>query len=216
MIERNDPKFREQIEKGLPLERLERRLRPESGSDDWDAERSQHDGFGDYSHKGFLGADESLLDVVYDDWAVVERFGTTHQKIAEALGEAIKAKKMPNPEYAIQQDISTLGLQRCPWECDGRYERGNGIILIYNVQRNSQQDLMAVTMSVMMGNRLDEMEEEMAGFSKDAGDLSDRVVVVTELHPHLIGEHHFFEGKQSPYRADPRVLVHSLNLARHP
>ena len=227
MIQRNDPKFRELIEKGIPLDRLEKRLRPELGLDDWDAERSQHDGFGDYSHEGFLGTDEILLDVVHGDWQVVERYGTTHQEIAEALAKAIKNQRMPNPKYSIDHQAATLGLQNCPWECDGRYERGNGMILIYHKEKTSQQDLMAVTMSVMMGNRRDKMEEEMAGrndrmasflksIPKDTRGLTDRVAVVTELHPHLIGEHYFFEGKQSPYRAEPGVLIPALNLARHP
>jgi hypothetical protein len=227
MMQRNDLKFRELIEKGIPLDRLEKRLRPELGLEDWDVERSQHDGFGDYSHEGFLGVDEDLLDVVHDDWKVVERYGTTHQEIAKALAKAIKTKKMPNPEYAIQHDLMTAGLQECPWECQGDYQRGNGLILIYNAQKTSQQDLMAVTMSAMMGDRRGKMEEEMAGrneamvsffqsIPKDTGGLTDRIAVVTELHPHLIGEHYFFEGKQSPYRAEPEVLIPALNLARHP
>ncbi|MFH1326706.1 MAG: hypothetical protein ABIH59_01100 [archaeon] len=224
MLSKSDSKFRELIERGIPLERLEMRLRPKLGLEDWDAERSQHDEFGDYSHEGFLGIDESLLDVIHGDWEVVERYGTTHQEIAEVLAKAIKTQEMPNPEYTIQYDLMTAGLQGCPWECKGNYQRGNGLIIIYNVQKTSQQDLMAVTMSAMIGDRRDKMELEMvdrneamasffSGIPKDTRGLTDRVAVVTELHPHLIGEHYFFEGKYSPYRADPRVLIPALNLS---
>jgi len=62
----------------------------------------------------------------------------------------------------------------------------------------------------------DILASSLKNIPKNTGDLTQRVVVVTELHPHLIGEHYFFEGKQSPYRADPRVLIPALNLVRYP
>lgn len=226
MLERNNPKFRELIEKGIPIERLERRLRPELRLGNKNAEISQHDGFGDYSDQGFLGVYENLLDVVHEDWMVVEGYGTTHKEIAESLTKAINTQKMPNSKYAIQHRIASGGLQTCPWECDGKYQRGNGIILIYNVQKTSREDLLAASLAGMLNDRLSKkMKEELAGENemlarilrnipenKDA--FADRVAVVTELHPHLIGEHYFFEGKQSRYRANPEVLMHALDLAR--
>ena len=133
---------------------------------------------------------------------------------------------MPNPEYAIQHDLGSGGGQRCPWGCKGDYQKGNGLLLIYNIQKTSQQDLITVTMSAMMVDGISEIIEEIAdrdavmadffrSIPKDTSDLTDRIAVVTELHPHLIGEHYFFEGKLSPYRANPEILIPALNLVQH-
>lgn len=43
-------------------------------------------------------------------------------------------------------------------------------------------------------------------------DLSQKAAIISELRPHLIGEHLFFGGKKSPYRADPNLLIKALNL----
>jgi len=52
----------------------------------------------------------------------------------------------------------------------------------------------------------------MEPLSKDITDITDKLNIVTELHPHLIQGHYFFEGRKSPYRADPALLIHALNL----
>lgn len=36
------------------------------------------------------------------------------------------------------------------------------------------------------------------------------VIVFSDLHPHLIRAHHFFEGHETPYRVDPRLLARML------
>jgi len=228
MLDINDPKFRELIGNGIPIERLEKRLRPKLGLDDWEEEAKEHDEFGDYSREGFLGNNERLLEVVKADWETVERYGTTHQEIAEALAKAIKRRKVPNRQYTFEHKVASGGLQGCPWGCKEEYKRGNGIILIYNTEKTSQTDIMALMYTLMLGEEKGRRMEEEIGdrnpaivsllksVSKNQGDMSDRIAALSEIHPHLIGEHYFFEGRQSPYRADPQVLIPALNLARHP
>lgn len=173
MLDRNDPQFIKLITRSIPLERLEHRLSP-GGSQ---AESSGvEDSFWDYSEQGFLGVDESLLDIVHADWSVVEKYGTTHREIAELLTTAIKKYEVPNSEYTIKFIASSDGLQSCPWECKSQYS-GNIIMVNHNLHQKS-------------------------------------LIVVTELHPHLISEHYFFEGRKTIYRADPEILIPALNLIR--
>jgi hypothetical protein len=229
MFKLNDQKFRKLIEHGIQLRELELRLQPELGLKGYEKEVSAHGGFGDYSREGFLGRNESLLEIVHADWGVVEKYGTTHQEIAKALADAIRKTRVPNKDYKIEHQVAMGGLQECPWECNGMYAKGNGMILIYHAKKTSQQDLMAIAYAVMMGGKAEKIQEGLghgkagkmlskflASIPQDIGDLTDRVAVVTELHPHLIGEHYFFEGRESPYRADPRVLIEALDLAKAP
>ena len=174
MVDRNNPEFIELITKSIPLERLERRLSPSGVRAD--NSKAETDSFYDYSQNGFLGVEESLLDVIHSDWQVVEKYGTTHHEIAELLATAIKSNTLPNPEYTLKFIASTDGVQRCPWEC--KKGGSSDIITIYH---NLQKDNPAV---------------------------------VTELHPHLIREHYFFEGRKTMYRADPDILIPALGLVR--
>lgn len=218
MFKIDNQHFRELIEKGVSLADLEKKLRPDSFSDE-----------------GFLGKEESLLEAVYDDWRIVDGYGTNHKEIAESLAKAISDTKMPNPGYTIKNLFVTGGLQPCPWPCKRGYKQGNGAFVIYNPEVTSEKDLMRVVASLMgvdegmidelksqykelgagkdqeLVNTMTERLKRMIS-NKNTVDLMDRIAVVSELHPHLIGEHYFFEGKESPWRANPEVLIYALGL----
>jgi len=210
MWEVNDPILKELVEQGIPLERLEARLRPVFGLGDRQAEIKAHDGFDDYSEEGFLGLQESLLEVVHSDWLVVEQHGTRHQEIAAALEKAIKKGKMPNPVFEIECFLGSRGYQGCPWECQGLYQPADNILFIFH-QDCLREDLFALV--DLFCPRLTRSDERRRAYEKRR-ELSERFAVVTPIHPHLIGDHHFFEGPESPYRAEPRVLIEALGLAR--
>jgi hypothetical protein len=178
--------FRELVEKGLPLAELEKRLKPRG-----------------YSEVGFMGVDESLLNLIYEDWTVVEQSGTTHQEIAEALQEGIASRRVPNPQYEIRYPmISSGGFQDCPWNCKSNYKRGNGIHWIRKRAENEKYALDTMIWAI------DKREHPSCS--------NPQHIIFSELHPHLIGEHYFFEGRESPYRADPRVLIEAFNLRNEP
>jgi hypothetical protein len=204
------------VEMGIPIDVLENRLRPDMG------QKQDSYGFSDYSEEGFLGKDESLLDVVSKDWEVVEKLGTSHKEISEALERAISLGSMPNPNYRIDNNIATAGFQHCPWMCRCKYEMGNGTILIYSPQDVTPDELASIQYAAM-GLDPQEMANDpltSSGYAKQlrrlpkTEDVRGKAAVVSELHPHLIGSHYFFEGTKSPYRADPGVIISALNLGR--
>ncbi|MEK6949306.1 MAG: hypothetical protein AABX34_03730 [Nanoarchaeota archaeon] len=93
----NDPEFIAMVEKGVPLERLLRRLWPALDDDgewnEWTRKFTREDYDKDsLSGYGFLGKSENLLECIHSDWQVVERYGTTHAAISEALEKVIAAK----------------------------------------------------------------------------------------------------------------------------
>lgn len=183
----------------IPVKRLERRLRPDFGVGDFEKETDEHDGFSDYSSAGFIGMDENLVEIIEQDSKVVEGHNLTHKQIAEALEKAIKTKTLPNPKFKIETKLITMGIQDCPWECKGEYMGGSSVILIYNPKKVNAKQL----------------EKDMILFVKREYRgvmLNKNIAVVTELHPHLIVSHYFFEGKKSFYRADPEILIDALGL----
>lgn len=207
MYKIDDPEFIKLVEKGIPIKRLEKRLRPELGLGDYDAERKEHDNWSDYSKLGFLAMDESLLEVVYVDWQVVEKYGTTHSAIAKALEGVICEKYQLHPNYEfIKPNVFTGGTQSCPWGCDA-YGQNAGVIVRRGIPEDKKNiAIMSQSPFRTTGKktRLEKPQKEEEPF----------YVPLTALLPHLIGEHYFFEGKGSPFRADPKILIHALNLAR--
>jgi len=221
MYQMYDPVFVKLIENGVSLKEIEKRLHPSSGLSR-DAEILAHAGFKNYSVSGFLGIDEDLLSLIHEDWKVVLDYGTTHHDIANALSLAIKSLKLPNSDYKIEHNYCSGGIQPCPWECEEPYEYGNGLILIYH-KSLTRDEIIAAQYAILFDEEIHDMHRArldsaalitfnaiLADFTK----LSNKLAPVTELHPHLIEKHYFFQGKKSVYRSNPEVLIKALNLSR--
>nr|MCK4929622.1 hypothetical protein [Nanoarchaeota archaeon] len=196
----DDPEFIALIEKGIHLDRLEKRLRPELGLGDYDDEEREHDGYSNFSDDGFLGKKENLLEIIHADWQTVEKYGTSHEEIAKALEKAIKKKRVPNKRYKSIFGAVTLGFQCCPWECEEKYALGNMMAFIHHKSLSDGKIHKLLRYHVV-----DKQPRNPATWEKFA--------ILTELHPHLIRAHYFFEGKESPYRTDPEFLIKALNLS---
>lgn len=185
-----EAELRGRIEQGIPIEILERRLRPNS-----------------LSEAGFIGANESLLEIVRADFQIVERYATTYSEIAKALRSVIATGSVPNLDYEYITDFggvrtASLGSQFCPWKCDDA--RGNTVAVILRKGSPDEQRELA-------GLMLDDYAPE--------GSVPRQEIFfapVNTLLPHLIESHYFFEGKGSPYRADPEFLIRALNLGNTP
>lgn len=180
------------------LDALSVRLRPELGLGDYGAETTAHDGFNNYSHNGFLGIDEDLVELVEADARVVESYGLTHAQIAAVLRTAIKKSKVPNKNYSAQGGVITAGYQNCPWFC-------------------AEKDAGASDMMIIMlkdEEVLEPLFNSVFGRKGWQPSWAEKSVVVTEMHPHLIEQHYFFEGRETPFRADPELLIDALNLSK--
>lgn len=191
MREIDDPAFIAEVSQGIPLDELQRKLMP-----------------GSYSGVGFLGDHEGLLEVVQSDWEVVRGLGTTHSEISEALVRVVKGEQSPTPgfEFKTTKDlyrirIETAGDQFCPWD-DNSHGQTIGILFRTEVLEDRLSEIKRGTLDIF------DMSDTIR--SPNASSL---YVVVTGLLPHLIREHSFFEGKKSPYRADPTLLIQALGLS---
>ena len=198
-----------------------------------------HAGFADYSRAGFLGHDENLLGVVHRDWQVLERYGVSHKQLATRLSEAIPvwsrnalARKVngwiagrslaTDYEFAKAYAV-TFGSQGCPWGCQAGGKTA-GFIRKRGLSETEKVAIEFIVAGEITSGRdsfrlLDEEFED---------DPADPVLIqtkkylldgrhgvfapVTGLLPHLIRRHYFFEGHDSPYRADPELLIKALKL----
>lgn len=221
-----DPQFISLIGKGISFDRLERRLRPKLGLDDPIAEVREHDGFGGFSRAGFLGPRERLLEVIRHDWGLVESRGISHGVIAQALEDLTRTHRTAGllaSGFTYQPPLFFSGDQSCPWDCG---IGGDNAGLIAKVEITDTPEYM--TGLLQRSTEEEDLESALRLFEEIADEviLSENprgtmrewrglmFIPLTSLLPHLIKEHFFFEGRESPFRAEPEFLIRALNLSR--
>lgn len=69
---------------------------------------------GESSDAGFLGPNESLKQVIYEDDATLKRLGVTHKQVADKLESLVKNQQVNN-EYKVEID-RTRGMQEDPFQ----------------------------------------------------------------------------------------------------
>lgn len=166
--------------------------------------------------EGLLGCENlqgSLLEVINSDYRTVETYGVTHKDIARELEVAIENKKVPGENYLMWEPTRSTAKQ-CAWGCD---IKGYGNFLIYDTNKTTEDDLMSALYKVMVKDKMLQLNGValnglLQRFENDTRDVSDRIAVVSDLHPHLIEKHYFFGGKNTPYRAEPELLIDALGL----
>jgi hypothetical protein len=189
---------------------------------------------GAWSTRGFLGPHEYLEDVLQLDGEVLALLGVTHRRIADALELVIKAgfaanvilmnfragrrsaaktelRRQFNPfealfgQAASDQEEARIEAFANPLEsrgdrCGFPFEH----ICFSSVTWCGHQDCPWGCGYQLWSNLDFRIENERAG----------EVVKGPGLIVHLIREHSFFEGLESPYRVNPIKLVKLLEL-RH-
>jgi hypothetical protein len=142
---------------------------------------------GSFSRTGFLGRDESLVDVISRDAKTLSELDLSCVVLASELDELVTAAEA-SPAHqvrigALECQVQVLqGFQICPWAPDPdrrQCDAGLGV-------RHASIDWRITDL---------ETAEEMRG---------------PGLVIHLIRDHEFFEGRMSPNRVEPLQLARLL------
>jgi len=144
---------------------------------------------GAFSHKGFLGRQERLEDVRAADAQTVEELGVSTEELAASL-EALL--------------IEALGASDSwsPQVYRGHFE--TAIVMYFGYQECpwfSPHDRWKCSKA-----QFTSIDWEIRNLRTGDGLTGPGLIV------HLIREHGFFEGFESPYRVDPRALAELLQL----
>jgi hypothetical protein len=142
---------------------------------------------GSFSRSGFLGPNESLVDVISADARTLSELDLSCALLASELDELVSAAEVsPNRQArsgALQCQVQVhQGFQICPWARDpdrAQCDAGLGV-------SHASIDWRITNL---------ETAEEMKG---------------PGLVIHLIRDHEFFEGPMSPNRVDPLALARLL------
>jgi len=218
------------LTRDIPLHQLEARLRPTDGNNGWD----------DASRGGFLAPEESLLTVVRRDYDTLTTLGMNYVQMAKLAADGItqtRKEGMRGPignfiarhwrplvrfdrkQFTAVQ-VGSLGRQSCPWECNRRDAFGYnpwGGSYVYVKESGKNDEILERYLEAMDGG-----EESFSSASARRTGIGfggmDRAIylsaflVITDLTPHLIASHYFFQG-EAAYRTDPRKLIEFVHSA---
>ncbi len=148
---------------------------------------------GALSRAGFLGPSESLRAVMAADDLVMKQAGQTFEAVATAL-EVLISAAAASPRHGVTVDgkhhirvQQYLGFQICPWSPDP----------------NHAQCSMGEAKGLIHSSLDWRLENLRTG----------KAVEGPGLIVHLMYDHHFCEGRESPNRVDPIILARVLELA---
>jgi hypothetical protein len=154
---------------------------------------------GRFSQQGFLGVRESLSEVIQRDAATLQRLNVGYAELAARLDELLRASGASDTAWPPERAPVTFpphfqvhlrvyaGWQMCPWSAGPRTQCEAGGGVAYS-------SLDWHILNTRTG-------QAMTG---------------PGLIVHLIREHHFFEGREAPYRVDPQELARLLELGTRP
>jgi hypothetical protein len=145
---------------------------------------------GAFSERGFLSEEESLASVLEEDSKILESVGLEFEQLGDRLEELIRSAlstrnrraRVP-PHYSVAVSV-TKGFQICPWAANP-----------HAGQCTTGRGAGLSGINWQVRNR-----------------RTRRTLRGGGLLTHLIRDHHFFEGKGSPYRIDPLELAELLDL----
>lgn len=147
---------------------------------------------GSFARTGFLGMNESLVDVIKADADALSQLGLSCAELAAELDKLVSAAEASPPGLsrvaALECEVHRYqGFQICPWAPDPHRTQctaGLGV-------RHASIDWRITNL---------ETGDEMRG---------------PGLVIHLIRDHEFFEGPMSPNRVDPFQLALLLGKIRN-
>lgn len=207
---------------GVPISELERRMRP-----------------GEYSESGFLGKNESLLDVMMRDNDYVLDRNLTHKALARPLGCALyTAKKLSDglcakdisekfgPEFVFEKliytgdyDFSARG--GLPKESQGRKKKNHWSLCKHEAIFAYKGERYKVHTVGYLGYQYSPFGQDDDDYLNDRSSVNVKVTRLRDnesiefggLLVDMIGKYGFYEGLKMPRASYPEISSRSFRLA---
>jgi hypothetical protein len=168
-----------------------------------------------WSRFGFLGPNESLVDVITHDELALAQLGVAHGNISDAIDEIISEARSQRDALSYDQlnarltDFPVLGWPKTV----PSFSLGN----FPDISKGFCVRQFQVFITWFLG-----YQNCPWGCPSAKGDFDFMILnrktgesfAAPALITHLIKSHHFFEGMESPYRLEPEAAVRTLELAQ--
>lgn len=154
---------------------------------------------------GYLGIDEDLHERIAADEKRMAALGLSYEGLAEAIEQLfVTDNERVNNNLIIRRKYIHSPL--CPW---GDYTTTSPFSLFPQVSE------ILVLNQASCPQRVTDFCLEHSGTNISDYPMlveQDWAMIFSDLHPHLIREHHFLEGLATPYRVEPERARRYLGL----
>lgn len=181
--------FVENPELHITLEQLEDRLKPDR-----------------YSQAGFMAEDEKLFSIIDRDTKMLEKHKVTFDDVASRIAYLFDTSEKNGQEIVIGDShfkvewLQTRGFQLCPW----------GILDNWHLHQTGSPNAKRYEQFGYLGKKYKRFGSRDY---KITNLKTGEAVSLPQMAPHLIGDHHFFEGN-TDYRMDPEKLIEVLEISQ--
>ena len=150
---------------------------------------------------GFKGPSESVEEIVESDRLLLKKLGITYEQAASVIDTIFATKEDEFSGHKIVR-WDYIHSPVCPWGdfcTKSCFDLVLTVTEIWLVDPRYSKEVKKFIKKAPNRNHL-------IGNLKELVD-KEWVMVFSDLHPHLIREHHFFEGFETPYRVDPNKIL---------
>lgn len=153
---------------------------------------------------GYLGADEELDRLIVEDEETMERLALTYEDLASTIEYLFQSSDERISGNLIIRD-RYIHSPVCPW---------GDFCTIEPFDFNLKVTQIFVLNKDCPCEVVDRFNEDSKIPLEDYPALVDNdwAMIFSDLHPHLIREHQFLEGRGTPYRVDPERAIRYLGM----
>ena len=156
---------------------------------------------------GFLGRNERLHSVMEDDKATLQQLGLSYETFALGIEKLfLYDDSMVNGNLVFRKGF--IHSPVCPWKdyCTvSPFDFTLKVTKIILVNTKKLQNIPWLRRKMIEKGKI-KLEDYKQLVDEDI------IMIFSDLHPHLIKDHHFFEGHETPYRVDPERALKYLPL----
>lgn len=152
---------------------------------------------------GYLDRTEQPEGVIAADEQTLTRLGLTHEQVAKTIEDVfLHMPKNINGHPLIFWNY--IHSPVCPWDdfcAVSPFDYSEKVTEVWLCNRKYYFKLRMLLSLLSKDRRLGRLKKFVA---------NDWVMVLSDLHAHLIRDHRFFEGRSTPYRVDPERFIRFL------
>jgi hypothetical protein len=149
---------------------------------------------------GFKRADESVEEIIASDKKLLAELGITCEEMATLISELFASEDEIFRGYPVLR-WQYIHSPVCPWQdfcTKSPFDFSESVTEIWLVEPEFYMRVM----------RQVNAKVKRLSLPQDTKKFVDRgwIKVFSDLHPHLLTEHQFLEGHETPYRIDPYFM----------
>ena len=172
-----------------------------------------------FSSEGFMGAKETISGIIGEDTEILRQQGVTHQQVADKLDSLLGRwgtagflkKRLSIPKQSALEPYQRPEDIGVKFTTKGTIVDETFQVNLFSMKNGAQ----SCPFEYFLEGR-DSSSPARCGVGMISGFITNvktgEEIPMNDLLPHLVGDHHFFEGRGTPHGLDPEKAIRVLEI----